>query len=797
MRSKLRWIFLGALALALVIGGLSRISFNVDILRLLPQHLPQVEGLSLLLQHFAQPDELMITLEAPDADSAEAAAESLAEALGGHRDLVKRAVARPPWEKAPADLGELLAYQLLNQPPEALAKVLDRLSPARASATAREALEEVSDSFSPETIALRGYDPYGLTALLPLTSFAQGSSEFASTDGTFRVIYVESATPLQNYVDAIRWTGEIKRLCQEWNRSRQLALGFTGQPAFVADISGSMQQEMSLTGGCTLLLIAGIFWLCYRRIRPLAILLVMLALTFVVSLALAGWVLDQLTVIAVGFASVMIGLSVDYGYFVFNQAMHGPNSLPELRRRCVMNIAWTCSTTAAAFFALNFSSLPGLSQLGNLVGIGVLVGAAVMLGIFAPLALRNQRRAPIAAPVFAERIVGSPRFLRIGAWLTLAVVGTLLAALFIKGPPGIDFSANTMRPRVSEAYTAMAKLASRLTNDQGVLTLVVQGSTLGEVATRLREAERQLEAAVQQGHATAFQTALPLWPDAAHQRDNLAQVAPLARDVPRLRQTILDAGFTESASVLTESVLGQWGTWQAQPTPIWPSNNASTWILRRLVKRDHPSENGSSEFLASGIVYPAPGHEDALLNTIGGQGIYLVSWEQLGRELKHVVPGEMFRVIAALFIGVVGILAIGLRSARAILLFVVATAIVVASLAGAMTLLGGTVGLFSLAAVLLLLGTGTDYSILLLLALRRNGGDVSGAQRELALVILLCSSSAIAGFGSISWANNLGLAELGRTCAIGLALDAAISLFLLPPAWGLLQKWRDKRARTA
>jgi predicted exporter len=105
-----------------------------------------------------------------------------------------------------------------------------------------------------------------------------------------------------------------------------------------------------------------------------------------------------------------------------------------------------------------------------------------------------------------------------------------------------------------------------------------------------------------------------------------------------------------------------------------------------------------------------------------------------------------------------------------------------------MSLLGMTWNFFNLAALLLLLGTGTDYSILLILALRRNGGDVPAAQRELSLVICLCVSSASAGFGTISWANHAGLAQLGLTCAMGLVIDALISLFLLPRAWGLLHR---------
>jgi len=90
---------------------------------------------------------------------------------------------------------------------------------------------------------------------------------------------------------------------------------------------------------------------------------------------------------------------------------------------------------------------------------------------------------------------------------------------------------------------------------------------------------------------------------------------------------------------------------------------------------------------------------------------------------------------------------------------------------------------FNLAAILLLLGTGTDYSILLLLRLQRNGGDIAEAHRDLGIVVCLCAFSAAAGFGSIAWANKIGLASLGKTCALGLVLDALISVFLLPRAW--------------
>jgi predicted exporter len=478
----------------------------------------------------------------------------------------------------------------------------------------------------------------------------------------------------------------------------------------------------------------------------------------------------------------MIGLSVDYGYFVYQRSQLHRGSVRELQRLCVQNIAWTAGTTAAAFFALNLSSLPGLSQLGSLVGIGVIVGAFVMLGVFAPLTMRFHRQQGERPPSFIQNVVASPRFLRVGAWFALAMVAVLLGALAMKGLPGVDFSARSLRPRVSEAYTALDRLYEKLTDDRDLLSLVVRGANEAEVLARLRQAEAGLLKAKENGDVRSFRSALPIWPDPLNQKANLTTLASLAPEAPRLKTAMQTGGFNDEAFALTEAVLNQWAAWSARTPPIWPDNESSRWIFRRVAK------HGDGEMLAMGMVQPVPGHEDAIAAAVESPGVYLVSWARLGAQLKHVIPREFTHVIFALLGAIVMILAVAFRSVKAVVLFLVTTGLVLACLAGAMSLFGMQWNFFDLAALLLLLGTGTDYSILLLLALKRNGGDALAAQRELALVICLCASSASAGFGTISWANNLGLASLGQTCAIGLVIDAVISLFLLPRAWALLNR---------
>ncbi len=784
MRSSRRGLYfcLAAGLLVFVAAGISRISFNVDILKLLPGHLRQVQGLSHLLKEFVSDDELIITIEAPTPEAAEANADAVAAVLRNAPGLVKRAYARPPWEQDASQLTELLAFLVLNQPPEKVRTLADRLSPANAPSTLRDTLDRLSDSLSPQDIGLLSYDPYdiGGSVVGSLMSGGDGQTKFASADGKFHVVFVEAAKPFANYNEQIAWVEAVKKATAPWQGRDGCRLGYTGEPAITGSIAGSMDHDMRESGAVTLVIIAFIFWFCYRRFRPLLQLQAMLLLVFAVALGIAGFFLSQLTVIGVGSSAIMIGLSVDYGYFVYQRAQGFRGTVRELQRQCLRYIVWTAGTTGAAFFALNVSSLPGLSQLGNLVGIGVLVGAVVMLTVYAPLVLRRAQREENTPPSAVERAVLSPRFHRAGAWVTTGLVAVLLGGLAWKGLPATDFSDRPLRPRQSEAYDALDRMAAKLSDQADPLNVLAEGDSVDAVLTRLTGAEPQLSAAQARGDALSFRTALPLWPDAASQRENLPVLAALAADAPRLRQAATDAGFKDEAFTLTGRLLEQWAVWKDRPPPIWPDNEASRWVLRRLAHYD------GARWYALGFVQPAPGREEALLDEVGGDGLYVTGWKLLSLELRRAIPQEFVRAIVGIVVVVLALLVFAFRNVRAVGLFVAATALVFACLLGAMSLLGMTWNFFNLAALLLLLGTGTDYSILLLLALRRNGGDVPAARRELFVVICLCACSASAGFGSISWANHLGLASLGQTCALGLLLDAAVSVFLIPPAWAWL-----------
>src|SRR5438477_4382420 len=369
------------LALIPVALGIARLRFDVEVLNLLPADVPAVQGLKIYQQNFADARELIITVRAPSAERAEACARLIRETLSRRTRLTSSVTWQPPWLERPAQAAELVAFLWLNQPPETFGQLTHRLSSTNLATVLTAALEQLATSLSPHEIAQLSYDPFGLTRLPENATgaapvFGQGQEHFASADGTFRIIFVQASEDSSSYRACVVWLNRIKswvQYCRESNATfDDVAVGYTGRPAFVGEIAGGMEHDITASVGSTAIIIVLLFWWVHRRWRPLLWILTLLALILGATLALGGLLFGTLNVVSVGFAAILLGLGVDYGLVLYQESLQSPClSARDLRRILAPSIVWSAVTTAGAFCILNFGGLPGLAQLGSLVAIGV------------------------------------------------------------------------------------------------------------------------------------------------------------------------------------------------------------------------------------------------------------------------------------------------------------------------------------------------------------------------------------------------------------------------------------------
>jgi predicted RND superfamily exporter protein/lauroyl/myristoyl acyltransferase len=724
---------------------------------------------------------------------------------------------QPPWQEHPEQTAELLAYIWLNQPPARFAELTNRLAPGKLRELLTAAREELASSMSPGEIARLSYDPYGLTRLPDeatgaAPSFTEGQETFSSSDGRFRILFVQAKEELRSYRDCQQFLDRVRETAERVQGAKEglsgLKAGYTGRPAFAAEIAHGMQHDVTISVGGTAVIIAILFWLAHRRIKPMLWLLTLLGLILGATLALGGLIYSALNVVSMGFAAILLGLAVDYAVVHYQEALAHPDlTIPQIRHAIAPSIFWAAVTTITAFLVLNFGGLPGLGQLGTLVGLGVTLAATIMIFEFLPPLFpgRNKVRAEQAAlDAGGERTKGTegtkttegrqgtearPGTLSIFrnpavvfAITVIVLVGSVAVLGF--GLPRVDPTANALRPSHSQAYEATEAIQAHLGQRREPLWLIVGGDNIETVGKRLDEVEMVLQRAVSNQWIEGYKLPTPLWPRPEFQAANRAAAQHLVKQWPLLREAALNNGFTAQALGLAEGILNTWKVVGESQGVFWPSNAMSQWIFEKFTART------PTNYLALGML---EGHEEPKARHTGVAAlegvlepkseVWLSGWELLGSEIFGGVKANMWKVLAPMVVLVLLSLFLAFRHVREILLSLAVLLVSGLCLLCVMRLAHWSWNLLNLMAIPLILGTGVDYSIFMQLALRRHAGDLDMAYRSVGRALLLCGGTAIAGFGSLALSSNAGMASLGQECAVGIGSNMLIAIFLLPVWW--------------
>ena len=805
------WVFL-LVAIGL---GFCRLRFDVDVLDLLPPDEPSVQGLKLYEKYFTNARELVITVRGDDANQTQSLVSQIAARLRRQTNLVEEVTWQPPWMEHPEQLGELLGWAWFNQSPAQFADLTNRLAPDNLTNVLEQTKEALSTSMSPMDLGRLEYDPYNLMSLPAITGMAnfsggggQNQQMFASGDGKFHVIYVESAVDLAGYRQCESWLKSIHGIVdglrgESTNGWSGVTVRYTGRPVFVEEIASSMQTDMSHSIGATSTIIAILFYLMHRRLRPMGYLIALLMLILVATLAMGALFMGAINVVSMGFAAVLLGLAVDYAVVHYQEALAHPDmTVPEIRRAIAPSILWAAITTMSAFLVLNLGGLPGLGQLGSLVAIGIALSAWVMVMIYLPPLFPERRKPrpnqphipwwqffiapqePIAAGTAKN---SSYRPALLVSSLILVVAGAILCFK----QPGLDRTANALHPSNSEAQAALDEMTVQLGLPPQPLWLVIAGRDEPDVYDKMVKANDSLNEAQSNRLIGQFLLPMALWPRAEYQESNRVAAAAIGQEGPLLHKATLKSGFTTNATVLTEEVVRTWATDGASTGTVWPTNHLSQWLLKRFVTRT------PGQIMVVGLVYPATNHVDMtaladLSHRMAQNGALLSGWDLLGSTTLKRVESRMWQVVTPMIVLVLLSLWLAFRRPTEILLGATVLCLSGFCVLATMALTGWTWNLMNLMALPLILGTGVDYTIFIQLALRRHGGDHAMVRHSVGRALMLCGATAVTGFGSLGMSSNPGMASLGRVCAVGIGANMLISVFLLPAWWSLTRKAQQK-----
>jgi predicted exporter len=319
--------------------------------------------------------------------------------------------------------------------------------------------------------------------------------------------------------------------------------------------------------------------------------------------------------------------------------------------------------------------------------------------------------------------------------------------------------------------------------------VMVRGRNELEVVERLREIEPILQRATSNGLVADVTLPTQLWPHPENQRANRPVAAWLAGQWPRLRAAGFAHGFTPDSLGLTEQILATWARAAATTNIFWPENDNSRWILEKLTSRH------GAEFLAIGLVQPLTNSPALALSglmklskDLPPDGVLLSGWELLGGSLSQMVLEELPRVVIPIGLVVLASLGLAFRRINDVSLSIAAVAVSGILLALVMNIAGWSWNMMNLMALPLLLGMGVDFTIHIQLALHRHYGNLKPVRDSVGRALLLAGSTTAAGFASVAFSSNAGIASLGQICATGIICCMITAVYLLPVWWKAASK---------
>ena len=301
--------------------------------------------------------------------------------------------------------------------------------------------------------------------------------------------------------------------------------------------------ETSGLGTVSMLSTVAMILFVFRRLGPLLLSLLAMAVGVVVGAAFCLWWFAELHTVALLFGASLLGVAVDYSLEYFTALFHPGEATPAERLREVLpGLSIGLGTTLIGYLTLLLAPVPGLRQIAVFSVVG-LSASFLTVALWYPL-LDRGRRLRHGARLLAL-VGGHARFWLAPRWrLARRVALALLLAAGAAGLPGLRADDNVQHLQgPPPALQRQEAEIQRLTGNGGAAQFLLLRAASAEAALQAEEAVLPLLATAQaRGLLAGVQAPAQFVPSQARQRENAAL---LARSLGPLQAPWLaELGFT-------------------------------------------------------------------------------------------------------------------------------------------------------------------------------------------------------------------------------------------------------------
>jgi len=543
----------------------------------------------------------------------------------------------------------------------------------------------------------------------------------------------------------------FEQTLRESDRFGALQLVMTGPAIFAVEARNAVRRETAWLSLTAVFLVVLFLYLNYRSVLFIALALMPLLSGMIMGAALVILVVGYIHGITLAFGATLIGVAVDYPIHLFSHLRQGVSprlTLAEIWPTMSLGV----TTTAIGYFGLLFSGFPGLSELGLFAVVGLTTAALVTRWIL-PEMIPSTLQLRQSYPRLTRLVDRSTRY-RLVVPLILGI-----AALFL------GFSEKNFWERDIANLIPLPKkqreidrsLREEFTAPEGRTMVVVAGPTPEAVLQSIERLEPLLDQLLMDGMVSGYDAATRYLPSHRSQeavQSQLPDESTLTRNVARAVE-----GLPFKEGVFEPFIRGAARAKHQAPLAIEDFKDSALGLKFRSLL----FQRGAEWF---GVI-PVRGVSDLsgvgrVLTGSDEPGVFYLNLKQESNRIVSEYSGEALVISGWAILAICLVLFWKLREIwflSRVVLPIVAAVLAVTALLHA---LGEPFSVFHLAAMLLVMGIGLDYSLFF------NRERETVAEREATThAIATCVVTTALVFGTLAVSQMPVLRSIGVTVTLG------------------------------
>lgn len=793
----------------------SRLTFDPDLLNLVPQNNRQVNEFRKVLRDMGTIDNHIVVLHMPpgrDVSDYELLIEAIAKGYEASPRIADVNYRLPN----PLDFVEIiLPRAMLFLTPDELGAVASRLTDEaiRESVARNRALLQTPQSFAIKQLVQ--FDPFNLVPVF-FSRFQAASGGFnieassgyyLSSDRSMLLIITKPRRPAQNVPFAKELLAESAiieaRALAEFQEKVPAGtplprIEHTGGYQIAVGDAELIRKDVIINVVGSFFGVLALFLYGFRRPASILYAALPMALGLALTFGVAGLVYGTLSSASAGFAALLAGLGIDfitvlYGRYVDerNRGATMPHGLIVAIRTTMPGIFIAAITTAATFYAFLATDFRGMTQLGFLTGTGILFFLLCVAFLLPALLVLSERHGAKRAPKLYLHSFGSDKLIDIALARPKVTIAVWTAFIVICSLVGtrIRFSDNIqdLRAKGNEGVINQQEVTSKFGQSFDFMMYVIEGKTLEDVLERTRSATEDLNALVRNQAIASYQSISTFIPPQREQEIIIRELNAGRSDAfnfdrinRTFRQALAENGFRPDAYDKSMTLFKQ----ALSPAQTLSLSNLDNEDLLRLTSRFVKQSDG--HWMSVIYLYPVGGKwprevPQQLLHVVERHspdvltGVNLVS-----ATLRHIVKADATRSTILGFVIVLILMALSFRNVKMTALAFVPFIAGAAGMLGLMAIFNLEFNFMNIFVALMIIGCATDYAVYMMQRYLENPAVYRDTAHETGKAVIMAALTTIVGYGSFALSHYPGLRSIGYASTFGIGISGLAAISLLP-----------------